>query len=116
MFWYTASAVPRYQLSLTRFMGGRISMNSPSSRATTELQPSRMWRFRERGLFWGRKWAFRRAGFMQVGGVVWVMGGVAPQRTAGVVRCRVRGKSGAVRIEQTFSRSAMVVHADAQGL
>ena len=44
-FWYTASAVPWYQCSLTRFCGGRISTNSPSS-SETMLQPIRMWRFK----------------------------------------------------------------------
>ena len=49
-FWYTASAVPRYQCSPTRFCGGRISMNSPSSSDTT-FQPIRMWRLSESDLY-----------------------------------------------------------------
>ena len=43
-----------YQFSLTRFIGGRISMNSPSSRANDVLQPSRMCRFSESALYWVR--------------------------------------------------------------
>src|SRR5258708_36764813 len=97
MFWYTASAVPRYQLSLTRFMGGRISMNSPSSRATTELQPSRMWRFSESALYWVRVWGFRRAGLMRLGGGVSVMRGLAPQGTGGFGRARVGGEGRSAR-------------------
>ncbi len=49
-FWKTASAVPRYQFSPTRFCGGRISMNSPSS-SETMLQPMRMWRLSESDLY-----------------------------------------------------------------
>src|ERR1700761_2443917 len=54
MFWKTASAVPWYQLLETRCIGGRISMNSPSSLATTVPQPSRMWRFEREGLVLGQ--------------------------------------------------------------
>ena len=42
---------PTYQLSLTRFMGGSTSMNSPSSRPTTLPQPSRIWRFNDSALY-----------------------------------------------------------------
>ena len=49
-FWYTASAVPWYQCSLTRFCGGRISMNSPSS-SETMFQPIRMCRLSESDLY-----------------------------------------------------------------
>ena len=42
-FWKTASAVPWYQSSSTRFIGGIISMYSPSS-GERMFQPSRMWR------------------------------------------------------------------------
>ena len=50
-FWYTASAVPRYQCSPTRFWGGSISMNSPSSSDTT-FQPIRTWRLSDNDLYW----------------------------------------------------------------
>ena len=55
-----------YQFSLTRFMGGRISMNSPSSRPTTLPQPSRMWRFSDSALYCVRMYTRRRSELMQL--------------------------------------------------
>ena len=73
MFWYTASAVPMYQLSLTRFMGGRISINSPSSRPTTLPQPSRIWRFSDSALYCVRMYTRRRSELMQLDSVMSMM-------------------------------------------
>ena len=67
-FWYTASAVPRYQFSLTRFWGGRISMNSPSSALTT-LQPMRTCRFRLCALYWVAMKILRRPELTQLDSV-----------------------------------------------
>ena len=73
MFWKTASAVPWYQLLLTRCMGGRISMNSPSSLATTGPQPSRMWRLRESALYCVMMYTLRRFELMQLDRVMSMM-------------------------------------------
>ena len=45
MFWYTASAVPRYQVSRTRCCAGSSSTNS-CMRPSRKLQPHWMWRIR----------------------------------------------------------------------
>ena len=64
-FWNTASAVPRYQCSPTRFWGGRISMNSPSSSDTT-FHPMRMCRLRDSDLYCVAMKIRRRPELMQL--------------------------------------------------
>ena len=59
MFWKTASAVPSYQLSLTRPWAEREMMKSPLS-AWKMFQPLVMWRSRERDLYWVSR-AIRRS-------------------------------------------------------
>src|SRR5947209_17543967 len=116
MFWYTASAVPRYQLSLTRFIGGSISMNSPSSRATTEPQPSRIWRFSESALYCVRMYTLRRSELMQLESVTSMMRYTPPKVTAGLARSRVSGyrRSPAPPANSTPSVSFMARPADSE--
>src|SRR5579859_4431541 len=81
-----------YQFALTRCIGGRISMNSPSSCATLPLQPSRMWRFSESALYCVRMYTRRRSELMQFDRVMSMMRYVPAKGTAGLARSRVRGK------------------------
>ena len=64
-FWNTASAVPWYQSSCTRFMGGSTSMYSPSS-AEKMFQPSRMCRIRSSDLYCVRMKIRRTSELMQL--------------------------------------------------
>ena len=61
-----------YQLSLTRFMGGRISTNSPISRATM-FHPSRMCRFSDSALYCVRIYTRRKSELMQLERVMSMM-------------------------------------------
>jgi hypothetical protein len=90
MFCHTASAVPRYQCSPMRFCGGRISMNSPSSRLTT-FQPMRTWRFRLCALYWVARKIFRSPELMQFESVKSTIRYGPPNGTAGLARSRVSG-------------------------
>src|SRR5271170_1799526 len=74
-------------------IGGRISMNSPSSLATTGPQPSRMWRLSESALYWVRMYTWRRSELMQLERVMSMMRYWPANGTAGLARSRVRGKS-----------------------
>jgi hypothetical protein len=89
-FWYTASAVPRYQCSPTRFCGGRISMNSPSSSDTT-FQPMRMWRLKDSDLYCVAMKMWRSPELMQLLSVKSMMRYGPPKYTAGFARSLVRG-------------------------
>ena len=52
MFWYTASAVPRYHmLSCTRWLAGRMSKLSLRS-GRKKFQPRCRWRIRLCALYW----------------------------------------------------------------
>src|SRR5580698_7695981 len=81
-----------YQFALTRCIGGRISMNSPSSCATTLVQPSRMCRFSDSALYCVRMYTRRRSELMQLERVMSMMRYCPAKGTAGFARSRVRGK------------------------
>src|SRR5580698_7566861 len=82
-----------YQFALTRCIGGRISMNSPSSCATTLVQPSRMCRFSDSALYCVRMYTRRRSELMQLERVISMMRYCPPKGTAGFARSRVSGNS-----------------------
>src|SRR5439155_12855498 len=90
-FWYTASAVPWYQCSLTRFCGGRISTNSPSS-SDTMLQPNRMWRLSDSDLYCVAMKIRRKPELMQLLSAKSMMRYGPPKCTAGFARSLVSGK------------------------
>src|SRR5712692_1416709 len=91
-FWYTASAVPWYQCSLTRFCGGRISTNSPSS-SDTMPQPMRMWRLSESDLYCVAMKMRRSPELMQLLSAKSMMRYGPPKYTAGLARSFVSGYS-----------------------
>src|SRR5580765_5506381 len=89
-FWYTASAVPWYQCSLTRFCGGRISTNSPSS-SDTMPHPMRMWRLSDSDLYCVAMKTRRKPELMQLLRTKSMMRYGPPKYTAGLARSLVSG-------------------------
>ena len=90
MFWYTASAVPRYQCSSTRCWGGKTSMPSPRSGRRKD-QPRRKWRSREADLYWGRTQIRHKSELTQLERVKSMSRYWPPKGTAPLVRSRVSG-------------------------
>jgi len=90
MFWWMASAVPRYQSVPMRCWGGTEMMNSPTS-GLTMFQPTRMWRSREKDLYWVSTATRRMPELRQLERVKSMIRYLPPNGTAGLARSRVRG-------------------------
>src|SRR3990167_6886751 len=81
-FWYTASAVPRYQESFTRCCAGSRSMNSPSS-GRRKFQPFWIWVLSEWDLYWVRMLMRRIPELMQLDRGKSMLRYLPPKGTAG---------------------------------
>src|SRR4051794_16964 len=109
MFWYTASAVPRYQLcSETRWLAGSMSKLSFRS-GRRKFQPRCRWRIRLCALYWVATATRRMPELMALDSAKSMMRDLPPKKTAGLAR---RSVSSISRLPRPPARTkAMAVRA-----